>query len=79
MAAYTVVDVRHPGFSEAQVVAVLEWTGRMCRIRSWRYELDRLLTDQNSNVRFMSWAAFRPSSIGTASCGSGVAQQDDHR
>jgi hypothetical protein len=56
--SYTVVDVKAPWFLEnPEVVAVLEWTGRVCRSRGRRYELwtggDRT---ELSNVRFVSLA-----------------------
>lgn len=55
---YTVVDVKAPWFLQnPEVVAVLEWTGRVCRSRGWRYEVwtggDRT---ELSNVRFLSLA-----------------------
>jgi hypothetical protein len=56
--SYTVVDVKAPWFLQnPEVVAVLEWTGRVCRSRGWRYEVwtggDRT---EISNVRFLSLA-----------------------
>jgi hypothetical protein len=56
--SYTVVDVKAPWFlRKPEVVAVLEWTGRMCRSRGWRYEVwtggDRT---ELGNVRFLSLA-----------------------
>ena len=56
--SYKVVDVKAPWFlRKPEVVAVLEWTGRMCRSRGWRYEVwtggDRT---ELGNVRFLSLA-----------------------
>lgn len=55
---YSVVDVKAPWFLEKpEVAAVLEWTGRVCRSRGWRYEV---WTGGNptevSNVRVLSMA-----------------------
>lgn len=56
--SWTVVDVKAAWFLEKpDVVAVLEWTGRVCRSRGWRYEV---WTGGNrtelGNVRFLSLA-----------------------
>jgi hypothetical protein len=55
---YSVVDVKAPWFLEnPDAAAVLEWTGRVCRSRGWRYEVwtggD---PTEVSNVRFLSMA-----------------------
>src|ERR1700682_4702793 len=74
----SVVDVKAPWFlKNPDAAAVLEWTGRVCRSRGWRYEVwtggDRT---EVSNVRFLSMAR-RPAVIDrTASAAVAAVARD---